>query len=155
MNIIEKLFFLRKAPLLAGLGERDLLQVAEIAVDRTFEPGKTLFRQGDPGGSLYIILDGCVAIEVDGVEVDRLGNGQFFGEVTVLSDLPRIAGAVARTEVYALSIERAAFLGLFKRNRGLRLNVVRELGRRVGEICRRERRLSENQGPRGTPAGTT
>ncbi len=147
MNIIEKLFFLRKAPLLAGLDEHNLLRVADIAVDMTFKTGETLFRQGDPGGSLYIILDGNVAIEIDGVEVNVLGNGQFFGEVTVLADLPRTAGAVARSEVYALSIERAAFLRLFESNRGLRLNVVREMGRRVCEISRREREMTAARRP--------
>jgi len=151
MIIIEKLFFLRKTPLLAGLGEQDLLLVAAIAVDMTFEPGETLFRQGDPGDSLYIILDGEVAIEMDGVEVNLLGNGQFFGEVAVLADLPRSAGAVARSEVYVLSIARTDFLHLFKHNRDLRLNIVREMGRRVSELSRRERQMTTDLGRRSDP----
>lgn len=151
MITIEKLFFLRKAPLLAGLGEQDLLQVAAIAVDMTFAPGETLFRQGDPGDSLYIILDGEVAIERDGVEVNVLGNGQFFGEVAVLADLPRSAGVVARSEVCVLCIARTDFLRLFEHNRDLRLNVVRELGRRVCEIGRRERQMTADEERRNGP----
>ena len=146
MITIEKLFFLRKAPLLAGLGEQDLLRVAAIAVDMIFEPGETLFRQGDPGDSLYVILDGEVAIEMDGVEVAVLRNGQFFGEVAVLAELPRIAGAVARSEVCVLNIARTDFLGLFERNRDLRLNVVREMGRKVSGISRRERQMTTDRG---------
>jgi CRP/FNR family cyclic AMP-dependent transcriptional regulator len=151
MNIIEKMFFLRKAPLLAGLGEQDLLRVADIAEDMTFEPGERLFYQGDPGDSLYIILDGEVSIDVDDVEVNVMGRGQFFGEVTVLANLPRIAGAVAVIDLYVLSIERAPFLRLFQRNRGLRLNVVRELGRRVCEIGRRERQMTAARRERHAP----
>ena len=142
MNTIVKMFFLRKAPLLVGLGEQDLLRVTDIAEDMIFEPGEKLFSQGDPGGSLFIILDGKVSIDVDGVEVNVMGRGQFFGEITVLTDHPRTAGAVARTDLYVLSIERTPFLRLFQTNRGLRLNVVRELGRRVCEINRRERPMA-------------
>ena len=153
MNIIEKMLFLRKAPLLAGLDEQDLLQVADIAEDMTFEPGERIFSQGDPGDSLYIILDGEVTIDVDDVEVNVMKRGQFFGEVTVLADLPRIAGAAASTDLYVLGIGRAPFLRLFQRSRSLRLNIVRELGKRVCEISRRERQLSAARKGQDAPPG--
>ena len=67
-------------------------------------PGETLFAQGDDGDALYVIADGEVAVLSGGVEVARLAEGAFFGEIAILTRQPRSATirAVADTRLIAL-----------------------------------------------------
>lgn len=83
-----------------------------------FEPQETIFEQGDRGDRLYIIVDGEVEVvkrDPDGTEVllAVLGSGDCFGEMALVSDLPRMASARSRTSVNLLTLDRTAFSALF------------------------------------------
>src|SRR2546426_10527856 len=82
------------------------------------EPDETLFDQGERGDRLYIIVDGEVEVvkkEPGGGEVVLacLGPGECFGEMALVSDLPRRAAARTRTSVNVLTVDRAALSALF------------------------------------------
>jgi cAMP-dependent protein kinase regulator len=71
--------------------------------------GAFLFRAGDAGVTLYVVVDGEVAVQVDGplrVEVARLGSGAFFGEIALVTDQPRSATIVATVPTQLLAIDR-------------------------------------------------
>ncbi|OLE37579.1 MAG: hypothetical protein AUG00_07740 [Candidatus Rokubacteria bacterium 13_1_20CM_2_70_7] len=83
-----------------------------------FEADETIFDQGERGDRLYIIVDGEVEVvkkEPGGGEVVLacLGPGECFGEMALVSDLPRRAAARTRTSVNVLTVDRAAFSALF------------------------------------------
>lgn len=83
-----------------------------------FEANETIFGQGDRGDRLYIIVDGEVEVvkrEVGGREgiLAVLGPGECFGEMALVSDLPRMASARSRTSVNLLTVDRTAFAALF------------------------------------------
>jgi hypothetical protein len=87
-------------------------------VEQRFRAGEVVFRQGDKADRLYVIGKGEVDVirETPGQEdlvLARLGEGQFFGEVGILSDSPRTATIRAATDVEALSIHRSYFTSLF------------------------------------------
>jgi len=87
-------------------------------VERRFRAGEVVFRQGDAADRLYVIGKGQVDVirETPGKEdlvLTRLGEGQFFGEVGILSDSPRTATIRAATDVEVLSIHRSYFASLF------------------------------------------
>ncbi len=73
------------------------------------QPGEIIVRQGEKGGSLYVIIRGKVAItrETNGntVQVSTLSDGEFFGEMALLTDTPRVASvkAITRVEMFELS----------------------------------------------------
>jgi NADH dehydrogenase len=81
--------------------------------DQHFEPGDTIFRQGDLGDSVYIIEEGqCdVLREHDGEQqlMATLGRGEYFGEMAVLSDRSRNATIRARTSMNIVIIPKAEF----------------------------------------------
>jgi NADH dehydrogenase len=90
-----------------------------------FEPRQVIFRQGDRGDRLYIVVDG----EVEMVKVDqrqheqrlaRLGPGECFGEMALVSESPRMATARTVTKVNLLSVDRATFNALFTSHPPLR-----------------------------------
>ena len=81
--------------------ERELsrdLMTAWIEMDRsTIEPGDTLVEQGEPGNELYLLLDGVLAVMVDGDEVAEIGPGAIVGERASLEGGKRSATLMART----------------------------------------------------------
>jgi len=75
----------------------------------TLEPDEHLFREGDPGEALYVIVEGEVAVQAEGpprVEMSRLGPGAFMGEVALLTDQPHTATVTAVQPSELLRIDR-------------------------------------------------
>jgi CRP-like cAMP-binding protein len=75
-------------------------QIVEMPAD------SDLVREGEPGDALFVILDGDVVIRKGGVEVNRLGQGSYFGELAILDGEPRAATVAAVTDV------RVAVIGI-------------------------------------------
>jgi hypothetical protein len=71
---------------------------------RRLQPGEVLTRQGDPGDELYIIVDGVLAVSVDGVEVVELGPGAVLGERAVLQGGRRTGTLTARTRAKVMIV---------------------------------------------------
>ena len=83
-----------------------------------FEPAEVIFRQGDRGDRLYIIVDGEVEVVKEElgkgeVTLRRLGPGDCFGEIALVSDSPRTATVRSRTSVNVITVDREAFHALF------------------------------------------
>ncbi len=91
----------------------DLIRVAGIAKERNLSAGNVIFREGEFGDSLFIILEGTAAVRKgDGVEIADLKPGAHFGEMSLIERAPRSATVVAHSAMSVLVIERDAFFGL-------------------------------------------
>ena len=97
---------LSKAPVFSTLSPELLEPILASGVERAFQAGETIVRQGEPGDDLFVILDGRVRVERGGRVVESLGQGEFFGEVAVLDGRARSADVVADTAVRALRLSR-------------------------------------------------
>jgi CRP-like cAMP-binding protein len=74
---------------------------------RTLVPGSVLIRQGEPIDALTVLLDGQVAVAIDGVgEVARLGSGEILGEMSLVDDSPPSATVTAVEPTEVLAIDR-------------------------------------------------
>jgi putative ABC transport system ATP-binding protein len=78
---------------------RQLTDVAEKMSKRHYAAGETIVRKGDPGEEFFLVFDGEVEVIRADREVARLGPGDFFGEVALISGEPRNATVVARSAV--------------------------------------------------------
>lgn len=83
-----------------------------------FEPGEVIFREGDRGDRLYIIVDGEVEVVKEELgkgetTLARRGPGECFGEMALVSDTPRTATVRSRTSLNVLTMDREAFHALF------------------------------------------
>ena len=87
--------FLRPIGLFNALTPRQLTDVAEKMSKRHYAAGETIVRKGDPGEEFFLVFDGEVEVIRADREVARLGPGDFFGEVALISGEPRNATVVA------------------------------------------------------------
>jgi MFS family permease len=84
--------------------------LAAHATERAFPAGQTIIVQGEHGDEVYVIVDGEVAVEVDGHEVNTLGPTDYFGEIALLYDTPRTATVRARRRCRTLSFDGPSFV---------------------------------------------
>ena len=122
---------LRQVPLFAGLTERAIASVAQVAAERRFDEGEVLVRQGDQGESFLILVAGRAEVTKDGTPIRTLGRADFLGEIALLDGGSRTATVTATTPVDALVIEREPFLRLMDESPALRFGVMDELTRRL------------------------
>ena len=96
---------LRRTPLFADLPAR----VLEGLVDRmellAFEAGDVIVREGEPGTRMFVISEGEVVVDTAGVELSRLGSSAFFGEISLITNLPRSATIRATAHVELLAMD--------------------------------------------------
>jgi len=105
---------LRDVPLLARLPEAELKALASRGRVRSYRAGAVLFREGDPGDALYLVVEGMVRVAVlsaGGVEatVALLGPGEFVGDLALLDGRPRSASAIAHRATKTLVVTRDDF----------------------------------------------
>jgi putative ABC transport system ATP-binding protein len=91
--------FLRPIDLFKSLTPRQLTDVAEKMTKRHYAAGEAIIREGESGEEFFLISDGEVEIDRAEHEIARLGPGQFFGEVSLISGEPRSATVVAVGDV--------------------------------------------------------
>jgi CRP-like cAMP-binding protein len=103
---------LAKSPLLGALSEAERLDVVRGLRLLTYEPGDIILTEGEPGGTLYLLTTGAVKVFVRNpasrnIEVRVLREGDFFGEVSILSGRPRTATITAASECELLELDRS------------------------------------------------
>ncbi len=101
---------LAATPLFAGLPHEALESLVTKLHLVQLSPNEVLFREGDPGDALYVIVEGEVSVQAEGpprVEMARLGAGSFIGEVALMTDQPRSATVSATQDSELLRIDRS------------------------------------------------
>jgi CRP/FNR family transcriptional regulator, cyclic AMP receptor protein len=102
---------LRACALFQSLSADRLRRVAEIATHRDLPAGAIVFREGEPGDEMYVVVAGKIRISkrVPGVGEEALGilePGIHFGEMAMIDDSPRSADAIAHTACALAVIRR-------------------------------------------------
>lgn len=110
----SKVDLLRSVPLFSAYSTRELRRIAAIADELSFRQGKVLTKQGGPGREMFILLEGTVKVERNGVQVNTLGPGDFLGEGALVLRKPRNATITALSPLRALVISDANFRDLLE-----------------------------------------
>lgn len=115
-SLVKRARWLRQVEILASLSQRQLALLAGVLKAVTFESGERIIRQGDVGDTFYIVEEGTVSCQVEGMgpriaspEIACFGPGDYFGEMALLSDMPRNASIYAKSDVKCLSLGRQEF----------------------------------------------
>jgi monovalent cation:H+ antiporter, CPA1 family len=99
---------IERLDLLSGLDERQLDRVAGLLRPRFTVPNERIIRKGDRGDAVFFIVSGAVEVVLPAGPV-RLGSGEFFGEMALLSGRPRQADIMALTYCRLLVLRKADF----------------------------------------------
>lgn len=106
--------FLSEVEMLSQLNDYEKLTIADSLNEESFDDGKVVCRQGEPGDTFYIVKEGtavCTQTDAKGqqLEVARLSAGQYFGEIALLTSKSRQATVAAEGELAVLSLDRKTF----------------------------------------------
>lgn len=94
---------LRQVPLFADLGRRELQRLARGFKEQSFEPGRTVVREGHMDGiGFFVVVDGTATVSVCGETIDTLGPGSHFGELAMICERERNATVTAETPLECL-----------------------------------------------------
>jgi CRP-like cAMP-binding protein len=110
-SINQELKELQASRLFSSFERETLEEILASTELRSYEVGDIIVTEGEHGSSLFLIVGGTVRVftRVDdgsNLQLAELGAGDFFGEVSLLSDKPRTATITARTQVTAIELER-------------------------------------------------
>lgn len=127
----EKLEILKRVPLLAGLGRREIEEVGRLAEEIDVRAGKVLMREGDNGSEFFVLVDGSVGIDRGGERLRTMESGDFFGEIALLAEGPRTATATAASDSKLLVLGHREFHSLMDRFPAIRTCVFEALAKRI------------------------
>lgn len=133
---------LKNVPIFSELSKKELHEIKKIIHRRKYKKGEPVFRMGDPGLGMYIIINGMVNIveenEKNAVKtLAVLKDGAFFGDLALLDEAPRSASAIADDSCDILGFFRPDFLDLLYRKPKLGIKILIALSRIIGERLRR------------------
>lgn len=123
-------------PIFSGITEEEMLKIASITTDRTYQKGEMVYLQADEGGKLYVLHKGQVKITrlaASGKEqvIRVLGPGAFMGELSLLSPAPMTDNAEALETTTICLIEGRKLKSLMLESPSIALKVIEELSRRL------------------------
>jgi CRP/FNR family cyclic AMP-dependent transcriptional regulator len=111
------------------------------------EAGRDLFKEGDPGDTMYIIQKGRIKItkRVNNVEkiLMVLGKGDFLGEMALIRQTPRTATATAIDNCELLSFNRNGFVSMISKNSSIAMNIIEKLCLRLEKADNQIRDLAK------------
>ncbi|MDP2272632.1 MAG: cyclic nucleotide-binding domain-containing protein [Archangium sp.] len=108
-------------PLFSSLSAAEFLAVLNGAMEaRAFSAGETIVTEGEPGDAMYAIAQGSVVVLRQAQQVATMQEGDFFGEMALLSGAPRLATVMAQTDVVTLAFPRDAMGGLIAKHPGVK-----------------------------------
>ena len=122
---------LKEAPLFADLSKEELEGLARVSEDMEVEAGKVLCREGEPAQEFFVIIDGEAEATKEGANLRTMGEGDFFGEIALIEDIPRTATVTATTTLRFFVLTRQAFWSMVDRLPDVERKVLRALARRV------------------------
>ena len=127
--LVQRVMFLRRAPLFAELPPQDLQPIAAAAEEHVFAAGDVIAERGEPGDTTYIVVEGEVSVlGPDDKEIATPRRpGDVMGEMAVISSRPRVASLVAATDVRVLELHKAAFQAILRERPETALAMMRLL----------------------------
>jgi CRP-like cAMP-binding protein len=127
-----KLAHLRAVPLLGSCNSMDLERNVLPLVDEVKVPdGYVIAQEGRTDGQFAIIVAGTVRLERAGQALERIGPGEYIGEMALIDDGPRTASAVSEGPVTLLVMAPREFRSLIEDSPSVRASVFATLARRI------------------------
>jgi len=126
-----KMELLKRAPLFAGCSKSELRALASSADELDLREGTVLTREGRAGREFFVLVSGTAKVTKDGRKVADLGEGDWFGEIALLTDTPRTATVTATSPVDVLVITDRSFRRTVETMPSIALKILSSVGDRL------------------------
>ena len=130
-SILEKTIILKSVDLFHNIPGDVLTRIAQIAEELRCEQNHAIFKEGDHGDSMFIIISGKVDVIQNDHSITQLERGTCIGEMALLDQEPRSADAITLEESVLLKIDQEGFFQLMASNPEIMKQIVKILTRRV------------------------
>jgi CRP-like cAMP-binding protein len=126
-----KIELIKKVPLFSKLKKKELEEVAHIADELDLPKGKVMAEEGDRGREFFVLLEGEADVTKGDQSINTMREGDFFGEIALVTRMPRTASVRATTDVRVLVITERDFGALLKHSPEVGRGVAEALAERV------------------------
>jgi CRP-like cAMP-binding protein len=122
---------LQRVPLFADLERGELERLARSFKQRTFEQGSTVAGEGKTGAGFFVIESGEASVSVRGSGRDKLGPGDYFGEIALIDDGARSATVTADSELRCYGLTSWEFRPLVENNASMAWKLLETMAKRL------------------------
>jgi len=144
-NIIrDRIAVMQKVDVFKYVPEDVLSKIALELSDVRVKKEEIIFRKGDEGNSMFIIVEGSVRVHVGNHVLTRLHNGKVFGEYALFDQESRSASITAEIETHLLELQRLDFTSLMEGNLDVMKGVLKLVLKRIREMNELERKLAHS-----------
>jgi len=133
-SILEKTIILKSVDLFHKIPGDVLTQIAQIAEEIIHPENIEIFKKGDHGDSMFVIISGKVDVIQNEHSITQLEKGNCIGEMALLDQEPRSADAITLEESVLLKIDQEGFFELMASNPEIMKQIVKMLTRRIREM---------------------
>ena len=126
-----KVELISKVPLFSRLSKKERQDVARIADEMDLPSGKDMAKEGERGREFFVLLDGSADVLKDGKLINQMKKGDFFGEIALVTRMPRTATVTATSDVRVLVINERDFAALLKHSPQVGRGVAEALAERI------------------------
>jgi CRP-like cAMP-binding protein len=126
-----KLKLLKRVPLFARLSGAELERISMVADELDFKEGKELAREGAAGREFFVIIEGTAEVTRGKRKLRTLSDGDFFGEISLITRLPRTASVTTVSPMRALVITDRSFRRMLADSPAIQRKVLEALGERL------------------------
>jgi len=124
-----------RVPLFTGLDDATIEDIFSCMQSKRYAAGELICRQGDPSDSLFLLRSGVAQAFLNSLTgsktIARLHPGDVIGEVGVVTNLPRSASVIARSDAVVLQVARDDVGNLLTRHPRLLANITQVIGGRL------------------------
>jgi CRP/FNR family transcriptional regulator, cyclic AMP receptor protein len=137
LTSVDRLLFVRRVPIFKELRDDFIVRLASVMNELSFPANHAVFRQGEEGRSLYIVVSGRVKVHIGDKKLAEVDKGKYFGEMAVFDTQPRSASATTLEPCDCLELTQEQLYDAIEETPEIAVNIIRELSRLI-------RKLNEN-----------
>jgi signal transduction histidine kinase len=143
-ELTRRMDVLKQVDVFRDLPGETLAEICQVMADEHKVREEVVFRKGDEGNAMYIIVSGSVRVHVGDHVLARLGPGTVFGEYALLDSLERSASITSEDETHLYRLDRKEFSKLMKSSIRVMQGVIKLVIKRIREMNELERKLAQS-----------
>lgn len=134
LTSVDRLLFARRVPIFKELRDDFIVRLASVMDELSFPANHSIFRQGQEGRSLYIVVSGKVKVHIKNQLLAVFPKGESFGEMAVFDAQPRSASATTLEPCECLELTQEQLYDAIEETPEIAVNIIRVLSRRIREL---------------------